>query len=111
MALEMYKQHLIQLEDDDITALNRQQEELKRLKEDLILDLEEEQTREEALLGEREELWMGEPHVGVKSQRDQLIGLIKEIDDLRETYRMMQDGRAGDTQEANNDSPDGDEES
>ena len=40
---------------------------------------------------------MGEPHLGVKSLREQAIGMIRDIEELRDTYRQMQERRIGDT--------------
>jgi hypothetical protein len=50
LSLEIYKRHLKELEQKDTTSLKRQIQELKRIRGDLMNDLEKEQDRELRLL-------------------------------------------------------------
>lgn len=92
MSLELYKSHLLDLEKKDLDALSKQLADLRRLEEDLILDMEDEETKEEALLGEREELWT-EAHPRVRELRGKVQVLVKEIGEIKESYKDVQEGR------------------
>lgn len=58
---------------------------MKRVQGDLVRDLEEEETNEEAMLGEHEELW-AVPDESVVHERRQCELLLQELDQLKLDY-------------------------
>jgi hypothetical protein len=85
LALEMYKSTLSDLQQKDVHQLKKQILDLKRVKNDLLRDLDEEETNEQSLIGQHEDMWFGaDPRV--TQLRKQCVYLIQQIEEVKQEF-------------------------
>ncbi|CDW82569.1 UNKNOWN [Stylonychia lemnae] len=85
LSLSNYRNHLKELEQRDVGNLKKQLADMKRIMNDLLIDLESENTIEASLLQQKEDLWdQVDPRI-VELRRECLL-LVQEIEEIKADY-------------------------
>eukprot|EP00347_Sterkiella_histriomuscorum_P007897 403347143 len=92
LSLDNYRNHLKDLEQRDISTLKRQLTEMKSIKEDLSRDLDEEETNEQSLLQQKEDL-SDQVDPRIVELRKMCLLLIQELEEIKQDYRDMENGK------------------
>lgn len=102
-SLALYRTHLQELENRDINFMKKMISDMKRLRDDLLRELDMEQTKEIAILREKEEIMVDTTPI-VMALRKECDYLFKELDEMKESFK---DGEDAATSEGDNENSEG----
>jgi len=89
LSLELYKQHLKDLESKDINMLKKQMADMRQMKVDLEREMEEASLHEASLLQQREDLWdQVDPRI-VELRKNCLL-YIQELEEVKQDYDNLE---------------------
>lgn len=88
VSLELYKQHLQDIEQKDLFTLKKHIAEMTRTKTQLIQDLESEEGNELDLIQKREDMWLSVDFT-VTSLRKQCVMLSQQIEETKNNYMSL----------------------
>lgn len=102
MALDLYKTHLQEIEVRDVNTLKKQLQDMKRMKMEILEDLDKEETLERDMVSDHEELWMSvTPQI--TTLRRNCVFLAQQIEEMKNDFKVLDgDGGSGEVPDKNN---------